>query len=793
MDAATWATVKREFARVQEAAAEERASLLRALNAEVRREVASLLAALDAAPPLLEDQRRAFEPGAMVGPYRLLTELGRGGMGTVYRVERADREVSRHLALKVAADRVFAPEAQRRFIKEREILGGLDHPNIVRLVDGGVSAGRRYLVMELAEGTPITAYCRDHRLSTVERVRLFREVCAAILYAHQRLVLHRDIKPGNVVVRPDGQVRVLDFGIAQIVQAATLTADTATVMHPMSLACASPEQLRGEPLALTSDIYALGTLLFEVLTGTNPQYRPEASLEEAMRLVLDTAPPAPSRLAPNVPRDLDAVTLKALAKAPADRYQSVGELDADLGRWLEGRPVTAVPPSTWYVLTRFARRNKALTATAAALMVAVAVGAGVVTRQARVAERRFEDARQLVHAVVFDIQPKLERIPATLPLRKMLIDDTLSYLEAVSRDVGDNVPLLRELANSYAQLAAIQGDALAANLGDRAAAARRFEEAERLMARALALAPDDAGLLVDASTLHRRRSDFALQNDDRDAAVQLAASAVARAEQSLAIAPNTPVALDARALAWFAEGRSVMGVDQDAALQHFDRVRAHFTRAVAADGLPPREVGLMELYTSDVFIKRGDADRGPGHARESLRIAQAILAAQPDDQIARLDVATSAGQLASALYNTGSQAAAIDYFRTSTEMREQVLAADPDNVRARERLALSKGRFGTILARRGDYAGARTALERAVSLYEQMQANGTLAPTMEPDFAEVLGHQGDYYQRTDNPRAACAAFQRAADILEAANERVPLTAIRKQMLEFNRSELARCR
>ena len=647
--------------------------------------------------------------------------------------------------------------------------------------------------MELAEGTPITNYCDERRLPVAERVRLFRQVCAAIQYAHQRLVLHRDIKPGNVIVLPDGQVRVLDFGIAQIVQAGTLTADTRTVLHPLSFACASPEQLRGEPLALTSDIYSLGTLLYELLTGTNPQSRPDVSIEEAMRLVLEQTPPAPSRRARSVPRDLDAVTLKALAKAPADRYQSVSELDADLARWLDGRPVMAVPPSAWYVLTRFARRNRALTATAAALLVSVAVGAGVVARQARVAERRFEDARQLVHAVVFDIQPKLEHIPATLPLRKTLIDDTLTYLEAVSKDVGDNVPLLRELANSYTQLAAIQGDALAANLGDRAAAAREFDEAERLMTRALALAPDDAGLAVDASALHRRRSDFALQNDDRATAVRLAESAVARAERSLALAPNDPAALDARALAWFTQGRSVLAADQDAALGHFDRARAHFTSASAAGGVPRREAGLTELYTSDVFIKRGDADRGPKHARESLRIAQAILAAQPDDQVARLDVATAAGQLASALYNTGSQAEAVGHFRTSTEMREQILAADPDNVRARERLALSKGRFGTILARAGDHAAARTALERAVSLYEGMQANGTLAPTMEPDFAEILGHLGDYHQRTANPRAACAAFRRAADILEAADARVPLTAIRKEMLAFNRDELSRCR
>ena len=434
MDAATWTTVKREFARVQEAAVEERPSLLAALNADLRREVESLMAALEAAPPLLgADQGGAFQPGAMVGPYRLLAELGRGGMGTVYRAERADGELARQRALKVAGDRIFAPEAQRRFIQEREILAGLDHPNIVRLVDGGVAAGRRYFVMELAEGTAITTYCAEHRLPIAERVGLFRQVCAAMHYAHQRLVLHRDIKPSNVIVLPTGQVKVLDFGIAQIVQAGTLTADTRTVMHPLSLACASPEQLRGEPLALTSDIYSLGTLLYEVLTGRNPQYREDVSLEEVMRLVLEQEPPPPSRAARGVPRDLDAVTLKALAKDAGARYQSVSELDADLGRWLDGRPVTAVPPRPWYVFTRWVRRHQIAAATAALAVVGIVGALGLAAAQYRQAElaradaeARFAQVRRLANSLIFQLDDVV-RTKSTTEARQLIVADALQY------------------------------------------------------------------------------------------------------------------------------------------------------------------------------------------------------------------------------------------------------------------------------------------------------------------------------------------------------------------------------
>jgi tetratricopeptide (TPR) repeat protein len=793
MDAASWASIKAAFARVQEAGLEERPALLAALDPATRIEVESLLGALAAAPASLADPLVAsFGPGATVGPYRLINEIGRGGMGTVYRAERVDGELQRQVALKVAGDRIFAPEAQRRFIQERQILERLEHPNIVRLLDGGVAQGQRYFVMELAEGTPITTYCAERALTVGHRVGLFRQVCAAIQYAHQRLVLHRDIKPANVIVTAAGQVKVLDFGIAQIVREGTLTADTSTAMHPMSFACASPEQLRGETLALTSDVYSLGTLLYEMLTGVNPQYRPDLSTADLLRRVLEAEPPRPSSVVRGVSRDLDAITLKALSKAPANRYQSVNELDTDLARWIDGRPVTAVPPRAWYFAQRFVRRNKLLTATAAALLVSVIVGVILVTRNARTAERRFEDARRLVHSVVFDIQPRMESMPATLPLRKTLIEQTMTYLESVSRDAGKNVALLRELANSYAQLGIIQGDALASHLGDRKAAAGHFERAAALMDRALALAPNDPGLLADASVLNARRSDFALQNETREVAVGYAKAATELADRSLARSPGNPAALDAQARAWFSHGRSMGNFEPDAALASYEKARRHYARVAATGEVPVREAGLVELYASNVHSVRGKGGPAVQHSREALRIAQQILRAHPQDQTARSDVAVATGQLASVLHNSGNETESVEYFKMTAVLREQILAVDPENVRARERLALAKGREGTILARASDFPGAQAALQRSISLYDGLKSAGQLAATMEVDYAEVLGHLADYYQRRSDAPAACGALRRALDILEAADRRLPLTGFRKRQIEYVRTEIAKC-
>jgi tetratricopeptide (TPR) repeat protein len=787
----TWNEVRRELGELIDLPPEIRRERLAALSPALSAEVQSLIDSLEASPGFLDlpDERRVPES---IGPYRVLGEIGRGGMGVVYRAERADREVVRQVAIKLAGGPMFAPEAERRFIRERQILATLDHPHIVRLLDGGIAQGRRYFVMELVEGVPITDDARQRPL--VDRLRLLIDVCSAIHYAHQRLVLHRDLKPGNIIVNRDGQVKVLDFGIAHLLQGdAPAGAATGTWMHPLSIACASPEQLRGEPLSLASDIYSLGMLLYELATGRNPRYREDASVEDNLRRALDEDLLPPSRVAPGVPRDLDAIALKSLARRPDDRYSSVAALQADVERLIEGRPVQAIPPRPGYLIRRFVARNRVLTAAVGMVAIASVSAATIYVRQSRIEQRRFEDARRLVHTVVFDIQPQLESVPATLPLRKTLIEQTLVYLEAVSRDVGNNVSLLRELANSYAQLAVIQGDAIAANLGDRRAAAVQLEQADALMDRALALAPQDAGVLIDASALNRRRSDFALQSENRSDAQRFAASAVALAEQGLGRAPQDQAAREARALAWFSHGRSLLNPEPDKALAQFDRARAHFAETMATGTTPLREAGLIELYTSDVLIKRGDKTRAPHHARESLRIANQVLAGRPNDPVAQLDVAVAEGQLASVLYNSGDEAGSVEHFRASAEMRERIVTADPANVRARERLALAKGRLGTILARAGDLPGAVVMLERSVSLYEGLQSAGQLAPTMEADFAEVLGHIGDYHQRAKDVRRACAAFARAAALLKAADARAPLTAFRKEMLESNLKELESCR
>ena len=251
-------------------------------------------------------------------------------------------------------------EVRARFLRERRLLASLSHPGLARFVDGGfLGDGRPWFAMEYVAGRPIDAYVRE--LSLDARLRLFKDVCATVAYAHQRLIVHRDIKPQNVLVDESGRARLLDFGIAAVLEDIDDGVHTRTAGGPLTLQYASPEQLNGGVITVGSDVYQLGLMLYEMLTGEPPYDLKEASLAQAVDAICDRMPPKPSSRNRNVSPDLDAVVMTALAKAPEERYRTATELADDVGRYLEGRPVQAVPQTTWYVARRFLRRN-ALTA-----------------------------------------------------------------------------------------------------------------------------------------------------------------------------------------------------------------------------------------------------------------------------------------------------------------------------------------------------------------------------------------------------------------------------------------------
>jgi eukaryotic-like serine/threonine-protein kinase len=412
-------------------------------------------------------------PPRPVGPYRLLGEVGRGGMSVVHRAERADGQFRHLVAIKFLRGDLDAEELHARLAAERQILAGLDHPNIARLMDGGLTdEGRPYLVMEYVAGTPVTTHAREAGLSLKARLHLFQEVARAVQHAHSRLVVHRDLKPSNILVTPEGRVRLLDFGIAKVLDlpgmgfAGTEAPRTRTGVRLFTPEYASPEQVRGDPAATSNDVWAMGVLLHELLTGTRPFDLEGCTAREGERRILEDEPPRPSQVVedPSLRRrlrgDLDRIVAMALRKDPERRYPSVERLAEDIERYLTGRPVRAQPDRVTYRVGKLLRRRRVESAAAATVTVAVLAGLGGALWQAGEARRERDRAEtaaarsEAAAAYLLDLFRAADpwQLPADRLTARELLARGVERLDEVPGDPLLRAQLLLGIGGTYLQL-----------------------------------------------------------------------------------------------------------------------------------------------------------------------------------------------------------------------------------------------------------------------------------------------------------------------------------------------------
>ncbi len=389
--------------------------------------------------------------GERIGPYELRRRLGEGGMGSVWLAVRSDGEFHRQVAIKLIRPGMDSEEILQRFRRERQVLANLDHPGIARLIDGGATAaGLPYLVMELVPGLPIDEYCDENRLSTEERLQLFRKVCAALHYAHQRLVVHRDLKPSNILVTAEGEPKLLDFGIAKMLDPEKVSSSvdlTGAMMKLMTPHYASPEQVRGRPITTASDLYSLGVILYQLLTGHLPHHLETTSAVEIERVICEEEPRRPSLAAISraqrrtLAGDLDQIVLKTLRKEPARRYASVEQLAEDIERYRRGEPVRARPDSAIYRTQKFVRRHRF--GVAAGLAVLLSLVAGFITStvqfgiatEARAAERELREGAESQAAELALLAKELEEETRFAQEQERLARARLAEVETLSVDL----------------------------------------------------------------------------------------------------------------------------------------------------------------------------------------------------------------------------------------------------------------------------------------------------------------------------------------------------------------------
>ena len=737
----------------------------------LRKQIERLLAAHDRAdgfideppapatiPRLLGDDLPPVE--SQIGAYHLLHEIGHGGMGAVYLAERSDEEYQKRVAIKLIRRGMDTDRVLARFRTERQILASLDHPNIARLLDGGTTDDDLpYFVMEYIEGEPIDVYANARQLTMVQRLELFLPVCSAVAYAHQQLVIHRDIKPVNILVTRDGVPKLLDFGIAKLLDTNSERSRlTLTGAWPLTPEYASPEQVEGLRVATSSDVYSLGVVLYELLTGRLP-YRFRSRLpQDIAEAIRSTDPERPSNALPeNTPQrlrrklrgDLDTIVLTALRKEPQRRYSSVEQFGDDIRRLIAGRPVHAHADTPWYRAAKFVRRNGLAVAAAVLVFVALAVGvattawqASAARRQARLAvaaqaraERRFNDVRRLANTVLFDYHDAIKNLPGATPIRARLVRDGLTYLDQLAGESANDPSLRRELASAYERVGDVQGGTTVANLGDTPGAIASYRKSLAIL---------EPLHRVDSTNVDTRR-------------------ALASVTQKLGV------------LLWETG-------DVGAALE---KNRASLAMLQSLVALAPRDTGLvLELvhcydYVGMILLDRGDAAGSLANHRRSLELLQSLPRAVSIAERVRRSFSVAYEHEASALAALGDLPGALDRNRRARGLREELAAEFPLNADYLRTVDVSYYNEGEILAQMGRVGEALDSYLQDLHIARRLMSADPRNEQFRGDVAYAEIRVGDMFVRRGEPARALPSYH-ASMVLRAQDVKVDSANIWKR-------------
>jgi eukaryotic-like serine/threonine-protein kinase len=731
--------------------------------------------------------------GARIGHYKIVAKLGAGGMGDVYRAVRADEAYEGHVALKLLRDLLRDQDASfflAQFRNERQILANLQHPNIARLFDGGTTEdGIPYFVMELVEGQPITEYSNQHRLSVPERLKLFLQIAAAVQYAHQRLIVHRDIKPANILVKADGVPVLLDFGIAKIIDPATQAAGgpaTLTVMRMMTPEYACPEQIRGEAVTTATDVYSLGVVLYELLSGQRPYRITTTNPLEIARVICEEEPKRPSTIAalpaPGLPSDrreetgglraieqtrrarqlrgdLDAILLKALRKEPEQRYATAGELADDIRRYLEGRPVQARRGTGTYRARKFVMRHRAgVVATAFCCVLAVAGIVSILRAEhtARVeqmrAEQRFNDVRALAHSLLFEIHDSIRDLPGSTPARKLLVDRALKYLDSLARESSGDPGLQRELAAAYERVGAVQGNPMYANLGDTAGAIESYRKALKIQ-KALAATSSNRDDQIAMTDISMALGNTLVSTGDLQGALSVLQQAAPIAQRLASEHAEDAELQENYAGMCFSLGRAYAQLGDWPRSAAYYRSSAGIREKITSGPPQFRLVVRTKLagaygYLSGVEYNQGHLDQAIQLQTKAGQILSDLLATDANNATLRGFRFQSEYWLGYYLFKKGLPGEALNHYKIAFAGYQKLTSEDPKDAFARRSLASCYMSQGTALAASGKTAEGLESARRGNQIFEAL-AEGARSE----DFYKLVGIAesraalADIYQR----------------------------------------------
>ncbi len=676
---------------------------------------------------------------AALDRYRLIERIGAGGMGVVYKAIRADEEFSKLVAIKVV--RPGAGEAGQeavleRFRQERQILASLEHPNIARLLDGGSTPeGLPFLAMEFVEGAPIDRYMAQRKATEREILDLFRTLCSAVSYAHQKLVVHRDLKPANILVTAEGTPKLLDFGIAKLLDGSG--AKTNTGAAALTPEYASPEQVRGGAIGTATDVYSMGVVLYELLSGVRPYRATGSILEMAHAICTETPMPLVSRAGRRIGADLNNIVQKALRKETDRRYVSVEQFSEDVRRYLEGYPVAARPDTRGYRAWKFACRNKLAIGLGAVIAVTLLGGIGATAWQAHLATQRFQDVRELADAYLFEFHDAIQNLPGSTPARQLVVKRGLQYLDKLAQQRGSDDSLSRDLGKAYLRVGFVQGAPNLPSLGDRAGALVSYRKALAVLEPLEARAPQNeetGNLLSDAYQ-------SIAQLQERSGDLNGAAASYRKSEVLLnRLLAARPKSFEVRTrlsdlemlLGSLLGNNEISNLgDTRGGLELTQKARILLEALVKER---PAQ-GDLRASLSSVYERLGAMEQALDHKEKAiawlrmcLPVEEQLMREEPRNVVDRRQSAVTNRSLALMLLRTGDLAEARLRSDRSAELFEQLAKEDPANMEAQEALADSQFSQGYVLQKGNDFAGARRYYEASLGTYhaEMAKHTGTL-------------------------------------------------------------------
>lgn len=819
MNSENWKKVEELLNSALEIEPANRQKFLDQISAEdLRREVESLLDAERKAEKFLTFGAIAFAAdffddddmpdalaGRKIGNYKIVGELGRGGMGAVYLAQRDDGKFQQQVAVKLLKRELNTADIRRRFQRERQILAALAHPNIARLLDAGTTDdGLPYLVMEYVEGLPVDEFCERENLDLEERLQIFRTVCDAVAFAHRTLIVHRDLKPSNILVTQDGIPKLLDFGISKLLtpEFEAESAHTITKLGAMTPEYASPEQLRGESVTTATDVYSLGIILYELLTNYRPFELKKHSVEEIIRAVCETEPERPSSFVlryssfsascttqPNEQRtkdkrlrtkpqslrgDLDNIILKALKKKPDRRYASVEQFSEDIRRHLADLPVLARPDTLSYRAVKFVNRNRV--AVFAGLLVFLTLIGGIVATvwQARRAEanraraeKRFADVRGLSNALLNDIAPKIERLSGATEARQALVNQSLKYLDGLASESQDDLALQSELAAAYEKIGDLQGNPNNPNLIDWEAAIASYEKARAIRLKLSEKNPSGFESQKFLAENYRVAGKIYGQANDFQNELQNLEAALAVYEKLLAAAPESnelPFAL--------AQVNHDIGRNFSSSRRYVDAI-LYFEKATAAlETLRlqnPNNTDILRLLgdcraqlalSLSWELRQAEAETQAAQAREIFVVAAAL---NPNDANVRAGL-WSGYWFSSLIYEEVDDPLSHEYALKALWVVEEIVRADAANIRAKAQLSKTFWMVGHSANNTGKYAEAVSYLEKGRDVLVEITESRSKNYGLRTDLTTVLMSLGDAKLKQEKFADALLYFEQAEKI-----------------------------